>query len=94
MDKDKMRTIARIYGFEEWAILGGRDIQFMNDEGINLIIHENGDFDLKFKVPKSLSILELTAGSVDDLDFFAKHLNKFKSEICRLTKGELYGNFD
>lgn len=94
MTKDKMRVIAKIYGFDEWAILGGKDIQFLNDEGINLIIHENGDFELKFKVPKSLSILELSAGSVEDLAFFAKHLNKFKSEICRLTEGEVYGNFN
>lgn len=94
MTKDKMRTIAKIYGFDEWAILGGKDIQFMDDAGINLIIHENGDFELKFKVPKSLSILELSAGSVEDLAFFAKHLNKFKSEICRLTEGEVYGNFN
>lgn len=94
MTKDEMRAIGRTYGFDEWAILSGKDIQFMNDEGINLIIHENGDFELKFKVPQSLSTLELSAGSVNNLSFFVRNLNKFKSEICRLTKGEIYGNFD
>jgi len=51
MTKDEMRTIANIYNFDEWATLNGKSLQFLNDEGINLIIHENGDFELLFKVP-------------------------------------------
>lgn len=94
MTKDEMRTIANIYNFDEWATLNGKSLQFLNDEGINLIIHENGDFELLFKVPQSLSILKLEAGSVDNLNFFARQLNNFKSQICLLTKGEVYGNFN
>ena len=95
MTKDMMRKIAAIYGFEEWATLGGKDLQFMNEEGINLILYEeNNDFKLMFKVPQSLSVLVLSAGSADNLSFFVRNLNKFKAEVSRLTKGELYGNFN
>lgn len=67
----------------------------MNEEGINLILYEeNNDFKLMFKVPQSLSVLVLSAGSADNLSFFVRNLNKFKAEVSRLTKGELYGNFN
>lgn len=31
MTKDMMRKIAALYGFEEWATLDGKDLQFMNE---------------------------------------------------------------
>lgn len=55
MNKEETRGLAEKRGFSLWATLGGKKLQMMDRDGINLIVDpETQEFELAWAIPKSI----------------------------------------
>lgn len=90
MNKEEIERIAENYGFTLWAIINnGKTFQFLNDAGINLIVYDNADYELKWIIPHTLfEIICPKCGSFGS-KHFEKMLTKFKIEVQFRTFQEI-----
>lgn len=83
MNKEETRELAEKRGFSLWATLGGKKLQMMDREGINLIVDpETQEFELAWVIPKSIFQISCPKCSpFTNEEHFNKMYRKFKQTI-------------
>lgn len=81
MDRETIESIAEKYGFTLWSINNASTLQFMDSRGINLLVHENGDYELKWLIPNTIFTIECPKCSPFGSEHFEKMLAKFRIEV-------------
>lgn len=87
MNKEETRELAEKRGFSLWATLGGKKLQMMDRDGINLIVDpETQEFELAWVIPKSIFQIGCPKCSpFTNEEHFNKMYRKFK-QIIRIYK--------
>lgn len=83
MNKEEIRELAEKRGFSLWATLGGKKLQMMDRDGINLIVDpETQEFELAWVIPKSIFQISCPKCSpFTNEEHFDKMYRKFKQTI-------------
>jgi hypothetical protein len=83
MNKEETRELAEKRGFSLWATLGGKKLQMMDRDGINLIVDpETQEFELAWVIPKSIFQISCPKCSpFTNEEHFNKMYRKFKQTI-------------
>lgn len=83
MSKEETRELAEKRGFSLWATLGGKKLQMMDRDGINLIVDpETQEFELAWVIPKSIFQISCPKCSpFTNEEHFNKMYRKFKQTI-------------
>lgn len=83
MSKEETRELAEKQGFSLWATLGGKKLQMMDRDGINLIVDpETQEFELAWVIPKSIFQISCPKCSpFTNEEHFNKMYRKFKQTI-------------
>ena len=83
MNKEETRELAEKRGFSLWATLGGKKLQMMDRDGINLIVDpETQEFELAWIIPKSIFQISCPKCSpFTNEEHFNKMYRKFKQTI-------------
>ena len=83
MNKEETRELAEKRGFNLWATLGGKKLQMMDRDGINLIVDpETQEFELAWVIPKSIfQICCPKCSPFTNEEHFNKMYRKFKQTI-------------
>lgn len=83
MSKEETRKLAEKRGFSLWATLGGKKLQMMDRDGINLIVDpETQEFELAWAIPKSIFQISCPKCSpFTNEEHFSKMYYKFKQTI-------------
>lgn len=83
MNKEETRELAEKRGFNLWATLGGKKLQMMDRDGINLIVDpETQEFELAWVIPKSIFQISCPKCSpFTNEEHFNKMYRKFKQTI-------------
>ena len=83
MNKEETRELAEKRGFSLWATLGGKKLQMMDRDGINLIVDpETQEFELAWVIPKSIFQISCPKCSpYTNEEHFNKMYRKFKQTI-------------
>lgn len=87
MNKEETRELAEKRGFSLWATLGGKKLQMMDRDGINLIVDpETQEFELAWVIPKSIFQISCPKCSpFINEEHFNNMYRKFK-QIVRIYK--------
>lgn len=82
----RFKEIAERRGFTLWATISGKQLQFMDRFGINLIVTiETGEFAFKWGIPKSIFTVECPSCSPFDNDeHFSKIYRQFRKYVSRI----------
>lgn len=83
MNKEETKELAEKRGFSLWATLGGKKLQMMDRDGINLIVDpETQEFELAWMIPKSIFQISCPKCSpFTNEEHFNKMYRKFKQTI-------------
>ena len=83
MNKEEIRELAEKRGFSLWATLGGKKLQMMDRDGINLSVDpETLEFELAWVIPKSIFQISCPKCSpFTNEEHFDKMYRKFKQTI-------------
>lgn len=81
MNRETIESIAEKYGFTLWSINSASTLQFMDSRGINLLVYENGDYELKWMIPNTIFTIECPRCSPFGSEHFEKMLTKFRIEV-------------
>ena len=83
MNKEEIRELAEKRGFSLWATLGGKKLQMMDRDGVNLIVDpETQEFELAWMIPKSIFQISCPKCSpFTNEEHFNKMYRKFKQTI-------------
>lgn len=83
MNKEETRELAEKRGFSLWATLGGKKLQMMYRDGINLIVDpETQEFELAWMIPKSIFQISCPKCSpFTNEEHFNKTYRKFKQTV-------------
>lgn len=86
MITDDIKKLAESRGFTLWATISGKQLQFMDRFGINLIVTiETGEFELKWGIPKTIFTVECPSCSpFDNVEHFLKIYRQFKRYVFRI----------
>ena len=81
--KDLAVEFARSKGFDHWATLGGKELQFMDECGINLFIDpEKKTFRFAYLIPNSIfQLICPDCSPFYNEEHFNKIYRKFKKEV-------------
>ncbi len=83
MNKEGTRELAEKRGFSLWATLGGKKLQMMDRDGVNLIVDpETQEFELAWAIPKSIFQISCPKCSpFTNEEHFNKMYRKFKQTV-------------